>query len=238
MQTNQKEYNEKPVMYAIFYPGLREIAMEHGYALALHGTICRDLDLIAVPWVDEPKPVFDMLIAMADKLGGDFADKDGLDARGYKPHGRKAYIIHTGSGGFIDISVMPTLNVAEYKFIGDELLVSIISHFPESELACDEDMLLYAFYSAKKHSLFAKIISDCHFTADGIHLSCELLEGSIAALENVEMIQKFAPEFKVMRFSKANRLRFDEFIAPKLSEGQLQLIKELSKFIYQEIKNY
>lgn len=31
---------------------LKEVAKNHGYALAVHGTMTRDLDLIAIPWVD------------------------------------------------------------------------------------------------------------------------------------------------------------------------------------------
>lgn len=32
---------------------MRQLAKEVGYALAIHGTLERDLDLVAVPWVDE-----------------------------------------------------------------------------------------------------------------------------------------------------------------------------------------
>lgn len=39
--------------YAAFYPMLCQIARRHGYALAIHGSLHRDLDLIAVPWVEE-----------------------------------------------------------------------------------------------------------------------------------------------------------------------------------------
>lgn len=35
------------------YPDLAAIFQRHGYALAVHGSLARDFDLIAVPWVDE-----------------------------------------------------------------------------------------------------------------------------------------------------------------------------------------
>ena len=36
--------------YASIYHGLAEVARKHGYALAIHGTVTSDLDLIAVPY--------------------------------------------------------------------------------------------------------------------------------------------------------------------------------------------
>ena len=37
--------------YAILYTKLERIAWRYGYCLALHGSMARDLDLIALPWV-------------------------------------------------------------------------------------------------------------------------------------------------------------------------------------------
>lgn len=44
-----KPANPAP-FYACLYPALCDRAREHGYALAIHGTVATDLDLIAVPW--------------------------------------------------------------------------------------------------------------------------------------------------------------------------------------------
>lgn len=41
-------------MYAALYPSLAEIARTHGWALAVHGTLGRDMDLICVPWTEAP----------------------------------------------------------------------------------------------------------------------------------------------------------------------------------------
>ncbi len=43
-------------VYVGLYPDLANIAKSHGYALAVHGSVNRDFDLIAVPWVEEPAP--------------------------------------------------------------------------------------------------------------------------------------------------------------------------------------
>ncbi len=50
--------DEKKTAWALaymvgIYPQLVEEARRHGYALAPHGSLQRDLDLIAVPWSEE-----------------------------------------------------------------------------------------------------------------------------------------------------------------------------------------
>lgn len=48
-----KPANFAPV-YCALYPALAEIARKHGYAMAIHGTMARDFDLICIPWVETP----------------------------------------------------------------------------------------------------------------------------------------------------------------------------------------
>lgn len=61
--------------YAALYPALAEIARKHGYALAVHGSMQRDFDVISVPWIEtagEPKDVVDEIMAnFAMKVIGD-----------------------------------------------------------------------------------------------------------------------------------------------------------------------
>lgn len=100
----------------------RKTARELGYAIGVHGSQKRDLDLMAVPWtVDAVEgPVLVQAITYAINDSGNhawFADHRTMQETGkwpapaYKPHGRIAFtIILEGRGGeFIDISVMPLL---------------------------------------------------------------------------------------------------------------------------------
>lgn len=41
----------KPQLYAFYFLKLKEIAKELGYNLVIDGSMARDLDLIAIPWV-------------------------------------------------------------------------------------------------------------------------------------------------------------------------------------------
>jgi hypothetical protein len=93
-------------------PPVREVARFNGYAVAVHGSLKRDIDLIAVPWTDqaiEPD-------ALADKIAGAISGVLGNCLRrepGEKPHGRVAYImLHPGFAGEIDLSVIRPLKTA------------------------------------------------------------------------------------------------------------------------------
>ena len=88
---------------------LREAARALGYALTVHGSIKRDIDLVAIPWTDEAvdaKTLADALLAETEKVIG-FAvyGCDGPFPRP-KPHGRMCWTIHF-NGTYIDLSVMP-----------------------------------------------------------------------------------------------------------------------------------
>lgn len=86
----------------------RNAVRNQGYAVAVHGSGVRDLDLIAVPWTEEtphtPLAVAEMIAAAIPGVITGKAEK--------KPHGRVGFVIRPRwSFGFdmwyIDLSVMP-----------------------------------------------------------------------------------------------------------------------------------
>ena len=84
---------------------LREEAKKLGNNLAVHGSLIRDFDIVAIPWVDEcatPKHLVDLIM---EKTGGFIAVGDEPKK---KPHGRIAWAIQLGGGPYIDLSIMPT----------------------------------------------------------------------------------------------------------------------------------
>lgn len=112
-----KRIKWSPALYAVMYPKLVKIARRFGYALAIHGSMTRDMDLIAVPWVEDHKDPLDMIYAFRKHLRGVFhkvcMDDWYPDASPTeKPHGRKAYSIHLTEEGcygpYLDISIMPS----------------------------------------------------------------------------------------------------------------------------------
>lgn len=90
-------------MYAALYPGLAEIAREHGYALAVHGTLGRDMDLVCVPWTETPADPSEVVRAMTGQFSlRVVGDPDTTH------HGRERWTISIGFGECsIDLSFMP-----------------------------------------------------------------------------------------------------------------------------------
>ncbi len=92
--------------YARVFTIARCLARTEGYALAMHGSFTRDLDLLAVPWTDHACEADHLVARIADAcklkpIGGPPSDK---------PHGRRAWTLlfpEFGDPRFIDLSVMP-----------------------------------------------------------------------------------------------------------------------------------
>lgn len=102
--------------YVALYPMLVQVAKRHGYALAVHGSVARDFDLIAVPWIEEASEPLTLIKAFKKATRTvvhheefDHLVKDCQPTQ--KPHGRLAYSLHVTNsgmyGGYLDISVMP-----------------------------------------------------------------------------------------------------------------------------------
>lgn len=98
---------------------LRQRAREFGYALAVHGSLKRDIDLIAVPWSASAAPeriLAEALLAVAVEVNGAAwlswhpslgAEYTKNGAPGLMPHGRLGWVINLGGGPYIDLAVMP-----------------------------------------------------------------------------------------------------------------------------------
>lgn len=95
----------KTVLDSIIGP-VREVSRNLGYAVAVHGSLARDIDLVAVPWTDQRVPPDKLAEAICGAVAGvlGWCRTDGQV--GEKPHGRRAYtLIHAGHVGEIDLSV-------------------------------------------------------------------------------------------------------------------------------------
>ena len=103
-----KEVDQIQPNYAPFYAGalytkLAKLFQKHGYALAVHGSLARDFDLIAVPWGEKVSSHEEVLREIVNgytiRLVGE------PDTRRY---GRIAYTISVGFGDCaLDLSFFP-----------------------------------------------------------------------------------------------------------------------------------
>jgi hypothetical protein len=116
---SQKPIKARPSFYSYCFYFLKEIASNYGYNLVLHGSLDRDLDLIAIPWEDEVGSADKMVYEFAEWLGGSVLMQYGEQTWSQMPQGRRSYIINMNRGGafnnysdeeyYLDIAVMPTL---------------------------------------------------------------------------------------------------------------------------------
>ena len=100
-----KPANNAPI-YIGAYKELAEIARSHGYAMAVHGSLARDMDLICIPWADaaaEPQVV-------VDEITEKFAFKEVDEPPSVREHGRVVYTLAVSFGDcFIDLSFTPRI---------------------------------------------------------------------------------------------------------------------------------
>lgn len=118
-----KPTHAKPQLYAYYFLQLKEIAKDYGYNLVVHGSMNRDLDLIAIPWVDEPRPELELIHALHKFITGYESHPNHwkqIYMYSELPGGRHSYVINvnrrqTDNEGnyqedpqyYIDISVTP-----------------------------------------------------------------------------------------------------------------------------------
>jgi len=112
---------------------LKARARELGYALLVHGSLARDIDMVAVPWAEDAAPFDDLVRELVKTIRehndglaygytpeGEYTTDESLWSRKPKPHGRVAVSIHVGGvaspnpmdqhGTYIDLSVMPVMS--------------------------------------------------------------------------------------------------------------------------------
>jgi hypothetical protein len=105
------------IKYKNMIPKIRSVARLCGYAIAFHGSAKRDLDLVAIPWVQHALPHSALAAHISQAINGLLIIQEGNPE--LKPHGRIGYVIHLkgrfdhtrgsdyASPGYIDLSIMP-----------------------------------------------------------------------------------------------------------------------------------
>lgn len=89
-------------------PAVRTAARFKGYAVTVHGSVKRDIDLVAIAWTDQAAPPEELLKAVTGAIGGILGNCLAHHGPTAKPHGRIAYtLIHPGFIGYVDLSIIP-----------------------------------------------------------------------------------------------------------------------------------
>lgn len=99
--------NGRAAFYACMWDDLRNAAMDCGWALGLHGSLAKDMDIMAMPWTDNAKPVEEMILALSDCFTGNPFKELHTVPHYNKPHGRIVYTMSIWADFYLDISIMP-----------------------------------------------------------------------------------------------------------------------------------
>ena len=103
---NLEKLKDNNAIFWIFrFPEFREIAAECGWAIAVHGSAVHDLDLMAMPWVENHTSADELAQRLADTEQPNFRRPYEKSKPGDKPNRRTVYTIFIG-GTYIDLNVI------------------------------------------------------------------------------------------------------------------------------------
>lgn len=92
--------------YAAFFTVARLVGWSYGYAIAMHGSFTRDLDLIAVPWTEQAQEANRVLRNIESRTGWKRLKEEGSS----HPHGRLVWTLTSQKfecPRFVDLGFMP-----------------------------------------------------------------------------------------------------------------------------------
>ena len=99
--------NGRAVFYASMWNDFRQAALDCGWALALHGSLANDMDIMAMPWTENATSSIDMIMAI--KKCFDNPRKINLSISPM-PNNRKVYTLSIWADFYLDINVIESIN--------------------------------------------------------------------------------------------------------------------------------
>jgi hypothetical protein len=86
------------LVYAAMVPVVQRVAYAHGYAVAVHGSMATDLDLLACPWTDEATDADTLIKAIQAEFGAIYHTARTDPNPAVRPHGRLRLLIPLRDG--------------------------------------------------------------------------------------------------------------------------------------------
>lgn len=162
--------------YELLIGPIRERAKDLGYAVGVHGTLKRDIDLIACPWTDaavDPKNLAEQLRLVIEKVNG-YAQPCPREVSEYfldgcpggKDHGRLCWTWYldkkdaeNAKGSYIDLSVMPRIRDMHLDLVRERAL----THALRADMCRTEDALAHTKEEGEiKDEQFAALMQFAH----------------------------------------------------------------------------
>ena len=95
--------NGRAVFYAAMWNDFRQAALNNGWALGLHGSLASDMDIMAMPWVENACSSFQMVLA----LRRCFEHPKKIEiTETTRPNNSKVYTLSIWADFYLDINVI------------------------------------------------------------------------------------------------------------------------------------
>lgn len=95
--------NGRAIFYAAMWNDFRQAALNKGWALALHGSLASDMDIMAMPWTDKAEPVWEMIWALKKC----FDEPKKIDVTETDmPNNRRVFTLSIWADFYLDINVI------------------------------------------------------------------------------------------------------------------------------------
>lgn len=98
--------NGRPAFYAAMWDDIRKCAMDHGWAVALHGSLKSDMDIMAMPWTEDAIKFTDLIDHIVQLFDGNYIAQNYFITYSEKPHNRVVATIPIWADFYLDISTI------------------------------------------------------------------------------------------------------------------------------------
>ena len=100
--------NGRPAFFASIYEDIRQCAMGWGWAVALHGSLINDMDIMAMPWAEEAIKFEELIDKISKLFDENFMAENYTITYDEKPHHRVVATIPIWADFYLDISTIDT----------------------------------------------------------------------------------------------------------------------------------
>lgn len=98
--------NGRPAFYAAMWDDIRKCAMDHGWAVALHGSLVSDMDIMAMPWTENAVSFLQLVYSIAELFDGNQLAENFTITCNEKPHNRIVATVPIWADFYLDISAI------------------------------------------------------------------------------------------------------------------------------------
>lgn len=98
--------NGRSAFYACMWNDIRQCAMDCGWAVALHGSLNSDMDIMAMPWVEDVVSFEELIKKISELFSGNFIAENYFITYNEKPHNRVVATIPIFADFYLDISTI------------------------------------------------------------------------------------------------------------------------------------